>query len=163
MSPSRPSTTIRPSRCWVDTKGASRGLLTKDVTVTQPSGTTTSTATYFLINVTSATAATGTEVKISSATTDDNLEGMISAVDSMLKNMTDAAATLGATNSRIELQHSFIKSLSDVIDKGVGRLVDADMNEESTRLKALQTQQQLGVQSLSIANGSSQNILQLFR
>ena len=53
--------------------------------------------------------------------------------------------------------------LMDVIDKGVGRLVDADMNEESTRLKALQTQQQLGIQALSIANSNSQNILSLFR
>ena len=147
----------------VDTKSASRGLLTKDVTVTQPSGTTTSTGTYFLINASSSTAATGTEIKISSTTTDDNLEGMIMAVDSTLKSMTDTAATLGAVSSRVDTQHSFIKSLSDVIDKGVGRLVDADMNEESTKLKALQTQQQLGIQALSIANGSSQNILQLFR
>ena len=147
----------------IDNKGASRGLLTVGVTVTQPSGTTTSTATYFLINASSTTAATGTEVKISTTTTDDNLEGMISAVDTMLKNMTDAAATLGAVNSRISLQKEFVKSLTDVIDKGVGRLVDADMNEESTRLKALQTQQQLGVQALSIANGNAQNLLTLFR
>ena len=147
----------------IDTKGASRGLLTVGVQVTQPSGTTTSTQTYFLVNVSSTTAATGTEVKISSATTDDNLEGMIMAVDATLKNMTDAAATLGATNSRIDLQNTFVKSLTDVIDKGVGRLVDADMNEESTKLKALQTQQQLGVQALSIANSNAQNILSLFR
>ena len=53
--------------------------------------------------------------------------------------------------------------LIDVIDKGIGRLVDAEMNEESTRLKALQTQQQLGIQSLSIANTNAENILTLFR
>jgi flagellin len=146
----------------IDTKAANKGLLTQGVGVTQPSGTTTSNQTYFLINSTT-TGQTGSEVKLTSATTDDNLEGMIMAVDSMLKNMTDAAATLGAVNSRIELQSNFVKSLSDVIDKGVGRLVDADMNEESTKLKALQTQQQLGIQALSIANGNSQNILQLFR
>ncbi|WP_313611017.1 flagellin, partial [Rhizobium sp.] len=51
----------------------------------------------------------------------------------------------------------------DSIDSGIGRLVDADMNEESTKLKALQTQQQLAIQSLSIANSDSQNILSLFR
>ncbi|MBB4064129.1 flagellin N-terminal helical domain-containing protein [Gellertiella hungarica] len=147
----------------IDTKNANRGLLTVGVTVTQPSGTTTTTATYYLINPNATTTATGTEVKISSATTDDNLEGMIMAVDTTLKNMTDAAATLGATNSRIELQNNFVNSLTDVIDKGVGRLVDADMNEESTRLKALQTQQQLGIQALSIANSNAQNILSLFR
>ena len=51
----------------------------------------------------------------------------------------------------------------DAIDRGVGTLVDADMNEESTRLQALQVQQQLGIQALSIANGNSQQILSLFR
>ena len=147
----------------IDTKAASRGLITVGVQVTQPSGTTTSTATYFLYNATSTTAATGSEIKISTTTTDDNLEGMIIAVDTILKNMTDAAATLGAANSRIALQKDFVNSLTDVIDKGVGRLVDADMNEESTRLKALQTQQQLGIQALSIANGNAQNLLTLFR
>ena len=147
----------------IDTKAASRGLITVGVQVTQPSGTTTSTATYFLYNATSTTAATGSEIKISTTTTDDNLEGMIIAVDTVLKNMTDAAATLGAANSRIQLQKDFVTSLTDVIDKGVGRLVDADMNEESTRLKALQTQQQLGIQALSIANGNAQNLLTLFR
>ncbi len=147
----------------VDTKVGSRGLLTVGVTVQQPSGTTTSTQTYYLVNVSSATAATGTEVKISSATTDDQVEGMIMAVDATLKSMTDTAATLGAVNKRIDTQNNFVKSLSDVIDKGVSKLVDADMNEESTKLKALQTQQQLGIQALSIANSNSQNILSLFR
>jgi flagellin len=146
----------------VDTKNANRGLLTQGVGVTQPSGTTTSNQTYYLINSTT-TGQTGSEVKLLTTTTDDNLEGMIMAVDTMLKNMTDAAATLGAINKRIELQKGFVQTLTDVIDKGVGRLVDADMNEESTRLKALQTQQQLGIQALSIANGNAQNLLQLFR
>ena len=93
----------------------------------------------------------------------DQIEGMISAVDSMLSDMTDVAATLGATNSRLEMQDEFVADLMDVIDTGVGRLVDADMNEESTRLKALQTQQQLGIQALSIANSSAQNVLSLFK
>ncbi|WP_277996339.1 flagellin, partial [Ensifer sp. Root1252] len=60
-------------------------------------------------------------------------------------------------------QKDFVDNLMDSIESGVGKLVDADMNEESTRLKALQTQQQLGIQALSIANSSSQNILSLFR
>ncbi|WP_272949746.1 flagellin, partial [Sinorhizobium fredii] len=77
--------------------------------------------------------------------------------------MTSAAAELGSISMRIGLQEDFVSKLSDSIDSGIGRLVDADMNEESTRLKALQTQQQLAVQSLSIANSNSENILQLFR
>eukprot|EP01035_Chromulina_nebulosa_P046017 gene46017-62329_t len=88
---------------------------------------------------------------------------MISAVETMLSKMTNSAAIIGSTNMRIDLQHSFVADLMDTIGKGIGRLVDADMNEESTRLKALQTQEQLGIQSLSIANSESQNILQLFR
>ncbi|MBZ7920440.1 flagellin [Ensifer adhaerens] len=87
----------------------------------------------------------------------------ISGVDATLLQMTDAAADLGALNSRVELQKNFVQDLSDSIEKGIGKLVDADMNEESTRLKALQTQQQLGIQALTIANSNSQNILSLFR
>ena len=77
--------------------------------------------------------------------------------------MVSAGATLGSLSSRIDLQSEFADKLSDAIETGIGRLVDADMNEESTRLKALQTQQQLAIQSLSIANTSSESILTLFR
>jgi flagellin len=84
-------------------------------------------------------------------------------LDKQLLAMTSAASSLGSIQKRIDLQEGFVASLTDVIDKGVGRLVDADMNEESTRLKALQTQQQLGIQSLQIANTNAENILQLFR
>ena len=139
------------------TTGAN-GLLTKGYQGTQAGAT----ATFFLLSG-STTTGSGSEVKISSATTSTQLDDMISSVDKMLTDMTDSAATIGAVNKRLELQNGFIKSLSDTIDKGVGRLVDADMNEESTRLKALQTQQQLGIQALSIANSSADNILSLFR
>ncbi|MGO7206862.1 flagellin, partial [Rhizobium ruizarguesonis] len=70
---------------------------------------------------------------------------------------------LGSISTRIELQEGFVSALSDSIDSGVGRLVDANMEEESSKLSALQTQQQLAIQSLSIANSSAQNILTLFR
>jgi flagellin len=91
------------------------------------------------------------------------LEGYIQGVDTALGEVTDAAASLGAVKSRIDIQKSFVSSLMDAIDRGVGQLVDADMNEESTKLQALQVQAQLGVQALSIANQASQNILSLFR
>ncbi|AQS62660.1 hypothetical protein AGRHK599_LOCUS205 [Rhizobium rhizogenes] len=93
----------------------------------------------------------------------DVLDAMMSFVDGQLEAMTSAASSLGSLQSRIDMQENFVSSLMDVIDKGIGRLVDADMNEESTRLKALQTQQQLGIQSLSIANANAENILQLFK
>ncbi|ADZ72302.1 flagellin [Polymorphum gilvum] len=91
------------------------------------------------------------------------LEGMISDVDDALGEITDAATSLGAAKRRVELQREFISALTDALDRGIGQLVDADMNAESTRLQALQVQQQLGIQALSIANSSSQNILSLFR
>ncbi|MCL4765803.1 MAG: flagellin [Hyphomicrobiaceae bacterium] len=92
-----------------------------------------------------------------------DLEEMIGTVDGAIGAMTDAATSLGAVKSRIDLQNSFVSSLIDAIDRGIGQLVDADMNAESTRLQALQVQQQLGIQALSIANANSQNILSLFR
>jgi flagellin len=104
---------------------------------------------------------------ISSLTNTDNdladLEQMISWVDTAIGNMTTSAANLGAVKQRVNLQRDFVKALMDAITRGIGTLVDADMNEESTRLQALQVQQQLGVQSLSIANQNSQNILALFK
>jgi flagellin len=96
-------------------------------------------------------------------TASDAIDVMMSFVDKQLEAMTSTASSLGSLQSRISLQENFVSSLMDVIDKGIGRLVDADMNEESTRLKALQTQQQLGIQALSIANANAENILQLFK
>ena len=61
------------------------------------------------------------------------------------------------------MQQDFVSNLMDAVTKGIGQLVDADMNQESTKLQALQVQQQLGVQSLSIANQNSQQILSLFK
>ncbi|MCQ1855260.1 flagellin [Neorhizobium galegae] len=86
-----------------------------------------------------------------------------SFVDGQLEALISATAKLGSISKRIDMQEDFVSKLTDSIDKGIGRLVDADMSEESTRLKALQTQQQLAIQSLSIANSSSENILSLFR
>ncbi|WLS04308.1 flagellin N-terminal helical domain-containing protein [Shinella oryzae] len=87
----------------------------------------------------------------------------LDTVETALTEMATAGSTLGSLSKRVSLQEDFAAKLSTAIDKGIGRLVDADMNEESTRLKALQTQQQLAIQSLSIANSNSQNILSLFR
>lgn len=91
------------------------------------------------------------------------LNSYIAGADAAIKEMATAASSLGAVKSRINLQTEFVGNLMDALDRGIGTLVDADMNEESTRLQALQVQQQLGIQALSIANGSSQSILSLFR
>jgi flagellin len=87
----------------------------------------------------------------------------ISVVNEAITKVTSAASNLGAVASRIDLQDTFVSTLIDTIDKGVSGLIDADLSEESTKLQALQTKQQLGIQALSIANSSQQNILRLFQ
>jgi len=98
-----------------------------------------------------------------SAADQTTLDGYIATVTGAINSVASAAAGLGAIKNRIATNTDFVKSLMDSVTRGVGQLVDADMNAESTRLSALQVQQQLGVQALSIANNSSQGILSLFR
>ncbi len=128
--------------------GAQTGIIDKDRTV----GTTT-------VNVSSLDISALTDT----ATDQQTLKDFISGVDAALTDVTTAASDLGAVKTRINMQSDFVSNLMDAVTKGIGQLVDADMNTESTRLQALQVQQQLGVQSLSIANQSSQQILSLFR
>ncbi len=90
------------------------------------------------------------------------MSDFVQIADAALTDIIAAGSALGASKQRIDLQSNFVTNLSDAITKGVGALVDADMNVESTRLQALQVQQQLGVQALSIANQNTQMILRLF-
>ena len=87
----------------------------------------------------------------------------LSNADKALADLTTYASEIGATQSRITSQNEFIKTMTEALTTGISSLVDADMNEASTRLQALQTQQQLGVQALSIANQNAQMILKLFQ
>ena len=95
--------------------------------------------------------------------TDDTIDDMIDFVHTAFTDLTNAASDLGAMKSRLDMQTDFVATLMDAMTRGISSLIDADMSEESTRLQALQTQQQLGVQALSIANSSAQNILALFQ
>ncbi|MCE6950215.1 flagellin [Cereibacter sphaeroides] len=92
-----------------------------------------------------------------------NAEGALTAIDGLIQQAIDAAAEFGSAQSRIEIQSDFIGKLSDNLQSGIGSMVDADMEAASARLQALQVQQQLATQSLSIANQAPQNILSLFR
>lgn len=99
---------------------------------------------------------TGTADTADAATTYNELTTMLTAA------ITGAAA-LGTSAKRLDDQSNFVSKLSDSLTSGVGSLVDADMEAASAKLQALQTQQQLGVQALSIANQAPQTILSLFR
>ena len=90
------------------------------------------------------------------------LDDYITMSDNVLSEASSAAAELGASSHRISIQQDFVSNLMDSITTGVGQLIDADMTKESTKLQALQAQQQLGIQSLSIANSATQQILKLF-
>ncbi len=72
-------------------------------------------------------------------------------------------SALGTESNQVTSSLSFVSSLSDSLNGGIGNLVDADVAAESATLQALQTKQQLGIQALSIANSSSQNLLSLFK
>ncbi|MEM9356970.1 MAG: flagellin [Pseudomonadota bacterium] len=91
------------------------------------------------------------------------LENYLTLVDDALIEVISAQNEVGVALARAESQETFVNALVDANERAVGALVDANMEEESTRLRALQTQQQLAVQSLAIANTSAQNILQLFQ
>jgi flagellin len=87
----------------------------------------------------------------------------LATIETAIGVAVDAAASFGAVQGRVSIQRDFVSALTDAMTAGVGSLVDANMEEEAARLTALQTQQQLGIQGLSIANAAPQNILALFR
>lgn len=119
-------------------------------------------ATNFVLVVNDSNSATATEISLSDSTTAEELTDMISVVDGMMLMLAESGAQFGAVQSRLAIQTDFVADLRDWMERGVSTLVDADMDEEATRLKALTAQQQLAVQALSIANNEPQNILALF-
>mgnify|MGYP003631637145 FL=1 len=96
-------------------------------------------------------------------TTDAGATAALTAIESLLQTSIDAAAGLGSSQKRIESQGEFVNTLIDAMTTGIGGLTDTDMEAASARLQALQVQQQLGVQALSIANQGPQALLSLFR
>ena len=84
-------------------------------------------------------------------------------VNASISNTSASLARLGTGAKSLGTHLDFVSKLQDTLESGVGNLVDADLAKESARLQALQTKQQLGVQSLSIANSSTSILLGLFR
>lgn len=98
-----------------------------------------------------------------SFTTVTTAASVMARVDSSITSVNSALARLGTASKSLGLHATFMGKLSNSLEAGVGALVDADLAKESAKLQALQTKQQLGVQALSIANSSAQNVLSLFR
>jgi flagellin len=122
------------------------------------------TPTLQTITVASADFETNVDTTTATAITDSTTAATaLAEIEGWLTAAIDGAATLGAQTERMSDQGEFISKLSDVMKSGIGSLVDADMEEASARLQALQVQQQLGVQALSIANQAPQSLMSLFR
>jgi flagellin len=88
---------------------------------------------------------------------------VLSKLSASISAVNQALGNLGSQAKQVDAHLDFVSKLTDVLEAGVGNLVDADLAKESARLQALQVQQQLGAQALSIANSAPQIILQLFR
>ncbi len=95
--------------------------------------------------------------------TNAGADAALENMETMIDRAIDASAAFGSAQKRIDIQNDFVGKLTDAMKAGIGSLVDADMEEASARLQALQVQQQLATQALSIANQQPQSILSLFR
>ena len=105
----------------------------------------------------------GALASIDVQTSDATATSALAAIDGLLNTAINAASALGSSQKRIDNQGEFMSTLIDSITAGVGTITDADMEAASARLQALQVQQQLGIQALTIANQSAQSLLTLFR
>lgn len=101
-------------------------------------------------------------VTASNWTDSATVESGIAQVDAGLKTLRAEASSFGSNNSVLQIRLDFTKNLINALDEGSAKLVNADINEESANLLSLQTRQQLGITSLSLANQSEQSILKLF-
>jgi flagellin len=88
---------------------------------------------------------------------------VLTDLNNSITQVNQSLGSLGSQAKQISSHSSFVSKLTDVLETGVGNLVDADLAKESAKLQALQVQQQLGAQALSIANQAPQIILSLFR
>lgn len=142
------------------TRDAATGVITitnNDVTVGDDIGTT-------LTETLDGTAGGGlAALGIIDVSTATGAAAALTEIETLIQTTIGAQAVFGTTENRVGLQNEFMNTLIDSFKTGIGALVDADLEAASARLQALQVQQQLGIQALSIANQQSQNILALFR
>lgn len=95
-------------------------------------------------------------------TVDTALDAAVSQLNAAQSTLRTSASTLGAVSSQLSIRDEFLDELKNVLREGADKLTVADQNEEGANLLSLQTRQQLGVISLSLANQTQQAILRLF-
>lgn len=96
-------------------------------------------------------------------TVDADIDQALLDVEDMIQSAIDATAAFGSVQNRIEIQSTFVDSLISSLQSGISALTDANLEEASARLQALQVQQQLNIQALAIANQAPQALLALFQ
>lgn len=93
---------------------------------------------------------------------DADIDAAKTAIDAAMKTLRTQAATFGSSLSVVQSRQDFTKGMINTLNEGANKLTEADLNEESAKLLALQTRQQLGMTALSLTNQSQQSILRLF-
>ena len=91
-----------------------------------------------------------------------NIDTALTAISAALTELRSNASTMGSNNTVLSTRLDFTQSLVNTLEGGEGKLTLADLNEESANLLALQTRQQLGINSLALAAQSERSILALF-
>ena len=91
-----------------------------------------------------------------------NIDTALTSISSALTTLRSNASTLGSNNTILTTRLDFTTNLVNTLETGSGKLTLADLNEESANLLALQTRQQLGLNSLALASQSERAILSLF-
>lgn len=116
------------------------------------------------LNVSQAGTAPGDTLSFSTdlSTAKTNIDTAISSIDSALTTVRSSAQTFGTNAAILGIRREFTEELINTLEGGAAQLVNADVNEESANLLSLQTRQQLGTISLSIAQQSEQSVLRLF-
>lgn len=130
------------------------------VAITNADATQTLTVSHQTLTLSSANIPITTNQTIS---TQNTASAAVTDISNAINNLNSALTKLGSGSTALEQSRNFTSQLSDVIEIGIGNLVDADLAKESANLQALQVKQQLGIQALSIANQSPQSILSLFQ
>ena len=94
--------------------------------------------------------------------TDADVETAIKAVEDAVNTLRSMSSELGNNYSIVQSRETFTENMINVLEEGADKLTLADMNEESANMLALQTRQQLAINSLSLASQAAQSVLKLF-
>ena len=90
------------------------------------------------------------------------INNSITQVEAAVSKLRNMASVFGNNYSIVEGREEFTENLINVLEEGADKLTLADMNEESANMLALQTRQQLAINSLSLASQAAQSVLSLF-